>query len=102
MFSHVRYFLTYHSPEQVLWGLGIGSLFGTTYYVIVELIPRNAPLSFLGRIRTALLRHPICAWLRIRDGWAVWSDGGIEEQWLQWRAKWEKKYLIGSSKDKIS
>ena len=41
-----------------------------------------------------LLDHPIIAWLQIRDGWAIWVDGGREDEWLRWRAQWEVKKTI--------
>jgi dolichyldiphosphatase len=37
------------------------------------------------------LDHPIIVWLQIRDGWAIWEDGGREDEWLRWRAEWEAR-----------
>lgn len=91
-----RFYLSYHTAPQVLWGLGIGIVFGATYYTSVEYIPANYPQSFLGRARAVVLANPVSTWFRIRDGWAVWEDGGMEEQWKQWRREWDK-HALGTS-----
>ena len=41
-----------------------------------------------------LLDHPIIAWLRIRDGWAIWPDGGREDEWRRWRDQWEAQWEV--------
>jgi dolichyldiphosphatase len=74
----------------VLAGLAIGSLFGTLYYTAVELLPALYPLSILGRLRAWLVGNPISTWIRLKDGWAVWADGGYEEEWQRWRKEWER------------
>ncbi|KAH9946491.1 PAP2-domain-containing protein [Amylocystis lapponica] len=86
-----RFYLSYHTAPQVLWGLGIGVLFGATYYILVEVIPSRHPHSFPGRARTAILVNPLFTWFRIRDGWAVWGDSGTEVQWLRWRQEWDRQ-----------
>ncbi|KAI0923398.1 hypothetical protein AcW1_006375 [Taiwanofungus camphoratus] len=91
-----RWYLSYHTASQVLWGLGIGALFGAYYYVLVELIPHTRPESFCGQARSAVLSSRICTWLRIRDGWAVWNDSGIEVQWQQWRIEWDRRRFLES------
>ncbi|KIP02267.1 hypothetical protein PHLGIDRAFT_112248 [Phlebiopsis gigantea 11061_1 CR5-6] len=84
-----RYHLTYHSARQVIWGVVIGVIFGTCYYMLVEGVPVRWPDSLPGRVRTALLRNPLSKWLRVRDSWGVYADGGIEPQWLRWNTDWE-------------
>ncbi|KAI5118761.1 hypothetical protein M0805_004847 [Coniferiporia weirii] len=86
-----RLYLTYHTPRQILWGAGVGVAFGVAMYTLAELVPTRFPHSPLGRLRAALLAHPIATWLQIRDGWAVWPDGGREAEWLAWRARWESE-----------
>ncbi|OCH91518.1 PAP2-domain-containing protein [Obba rivulosa] len=86
-----RYYLSYHTIPQVLWGLAIGIAFGATYYSVVELIPVWWPSSLLGQARILLLSNPVSTWFRLRDGWAVWHDGGIETQWLRWREEWDRQ-----------
>jgi dolichyldiphosphatase len=85
----LSYHLTYHSARQVIWGLGIGALFGLAFYSVVELIPTHRPKSLLGRIRIALLCNSFATWCRLRDSWTVFPDGGIEAQWQAWNTKWE-------------
>ncbi len=85
-----RYHLEYHTAPQIVWGFGIGAIFGFALFLITELIPRRRPRSLLGRLRVTLLSNPIFIWIRIRDGWAVWADGGREDEWLRWRAEWTK------------
>ncbi|KAJ2983373.1 hypothetical protein NUW54_g10643 [Trametes sanguinea] len=45
-----RYYLSYHSIPQVLWGFTIGVIFGSAYYMLVEYVPRRWPGSFLGKL----------------------------------------------------
>lgn len=98
LFRLFRLYLTYHTTRQVLWGAGVGVIFGALTYTVLELIPYIYPGSSLGRFRRAVLSHPISTWLRIKDGWAIWSDGGREVEWLEWRAKWERKNITRSEK----
>ncbi|KAH9852604.1 PAP2-domain-containing protein [Lenzites betulinus] len=94
-----RYYLSYHSIPQVLWGFMIGVAFGTTYYMVVEHIPTRRPISPLGKFRTALLTNPLSTWFRLRDGWSVWADSGTEAQWLRWREEWDKQRLVAKKAD---
>jgi len=89
-----RFHLTYHTRAQILWGVSVGVCFGTFTYVAAELIPARRPGSLLGRLRTALLSTEICSWLRLRDGWAVWDDGGREAEWIAWRARWDQQRVV--------
>jgi len=93
--AYSRYHLSYHSVSQILWGVCIGVGFGFSFYLVAELIPARRPNSPFGRVRTYILRHPISQWLRIRDGWAVWQDGGWEDQWQLWDRLWKKRTKSG-------
>jgi len=73
----------------VLWGFGIGITFGTIYYCLVELVPARQPQSYLGRTKVAVLSSSLFTWFRIRDGWAVYSDGGLDAQYVKWRNGWD-------------
>jgi dolichyldiphosphatase len=81
-----RYALGYHSSSQVLWGVGIGIVFGTTFYTLTELVPTRRPRSFLGVIRRWILTNEVSTWFRLRDGWLIWGDAGREIEWRAWRA----------------
>ncbi|KAG6918964.1 hypothetical protein DXG01_010203 [Tephrocybe rancida] len=89
--AYSRYYLGYHSTNQVLWGVGIGISFGTSLYVVAELIPQRRPQSIMGNLKRSFISHPIPQWLQIRDGWAVWADGGREGEWVRWKTEWEKR-----------
>jgi len=89
--AYSRYYLTYHSAPQILWGLGIGVSLGVSLYVVAEVIPTRRPSSVSGRFRAFLLDNPVSVWLQIRDGWAIWADGGREDEWRRWRAEWVKQ-----------
>ncbi|EJF57208.1 PAP2-domain-containing protein [Dichomitus squalens] len=91
--AYSRYYLSYHTPKQVLYGFSIGVTFGTFYYLLTEFVPVRFPNSPLGRFRTALLTNPLSTWFRLRDGWSVWSDAGTEAQYLVWRKEWDRKRL---------
>ncbi|KIM90393.1 hypothetical protein PILCRDRAFT_181716 [Piloderma croceum F 1598] len=93
--AYSRYYLTYHTPHQILWGFAIGILLGLSLYILTELIPRRYPTSFLGRAKDGLLRGQVMTWLQIRDGWDVWSDAGREVEWVRWRGEWEKRRQRG-------
>jgi dolichyldiphosphatase len=84
-----RYYLRYHSPPQVLAGLALGTAFGALYYALVEALPRAYPSSPAGRLRRWLVGNPVSTFVRLRDGWSVWPDGGYEAEWLLWRREWE-------------
>ncbi|EKM50614.1 uncharacterized protein PHACADRAFT_129960 [Phanerochaete carnosa HHB-10118-sp] len=92
-----RYALTYHSTRQVLWGVGIGVVFGTVFYLVVEVVPATRPKSLPGRFRNAVLSNPVLTWFRLRDGWAVYPDGGTETQWLTWKARWDATQRTATS-----
>ena len=87
----LRLNLLYHTPHQVIWGLGIGSGFGVGHYVLTELLPHTHPLSVFGSTRAAILAHPVVTWLQIRDGWAIWADGGRETEWKLWKTAYDEQ-----------
>jgi len=89
--AYSRHHLSYHSVSQILWGASIGISFGLSFYTLTELIPTQRPNSLLGKARAFLLMNPLSTWLRIRDGWAVWPDSGIEDQWQLWQREWSKR-----------
>jgi len=93
--AYSRYHLSYHSVSQILWGVSIGISFGLSFYLVVELFPTRRPDSLLGRARASLLMSPIFIWLRIRDGWVVWPDGGLEGQWQLWHREWRRRTKSG-------
>lgn len=80
-----RYALGYHSASQVLWGVGIGIIFGATFYTLAEWIPERWPESILGKIRIWILTNEVSTWFRLRDGWLIWDDAGREVEWQMWR-----------------
>lgn len=67
-------------------GYGIGLIFGVIYYLVTE--PARLT-SHAARLRTIFLDSSIARYWRIRDGWVVYSDGGVEEEWVVWRKKYE-------------
>ena len=86
-----RFNLLYHTPRQVVWGLGIGVGLGVVHYVLTELLPHTRPHSVFGRARTAILAHPVVIWMQIRDGWLIWADGGRESEWKCWKAAYDEQ-----------
>jgi hypothetical protein len=86
-----RFHLGYHTPSQILWGLGIGISLGVGYYGLTEYIPSHYSRSVPAKLRRGLLSSSLFTWLRIKDGWAVWQDGGHEDGYRRWRALWDKK-----------
>ncbi|KIJ49500.1 hypothetical protein M422DRAFT_27866 [Sphaerobolus stellatus SS14] len=85
-----RYYLTYHTVPQILWGLSIGIVCGVGMYTAVGLIPIKYPTSPLGQLKKFILDSSLARWVRIRDGWAIWEDGGREDEWQRWRSHWER------------
>lgn len=92
-FFSQRFHLTYHTRSQVLWGFGVGCTFGALIYTTTELVPRWRPQSGLGRLRMAIVAHPISTWFRLKDGWSIWADGGQEEEWQQWKIRWDSVHI---------
>jgi len=98
--AYSRYYLECHNPPQVIWGFIIGVALGLTLYIAAELVPTHRPNSSLGKFRRWLVDNPVSVWLQLRDGWAVWGDGGREEEWTRWRQKWESHRWRGGGKNR--
>ena len=94
--AYSRYYLGYHTPRQIAWGLAIGSLLAAVVYTLAELIPTRYPHSLLGQIKTWILGNPLSTFLQLRDGWAVWADAGRETEWLRWKEAWDKRRQISA------
>ncbi|KAG9025834.1 hypothetical protein FRB95_009686 [Tulasnella sp. JGI-2019a] len=93
--AYSRIFLHYHTPIQVVGGLAVGSLFGALWYLLVEFIPLQRPQSLLGQLRRTILDSSVAQWIRLRDGWAVYTDGGHEAEWVRWREEWNRRKNVG-------
>ncbi|KAF9073248.1 hypothetical protein BDP27DRAFT_1319098 [Rhodocollybia butyracea] len=89
--AYSRYYLQYHTPYQIFWGYAIGGVCGVVCYGCFELIPSRRPNSILGKFKTFLVSNPVSTWLQIRDGYAVWADGGRENDWRRWKSEWERQ-----------
>lgn len=76
---------------QIFWGFGIGVVLGTSLYLVCELIPSRRPTSSLGALKAFSLDNPVSTWLRIRDGWEIWPDGGQEVEWQRWREERQRQ-----------
>ncbi|KAH9479346.1 Putative dolichyldiphosphatase [Psilocybe cubensis] len=98
--AYSRYYLGYHSAHQIIWGLAIGFVLGSTVYILSEAIPTRYPNSWLGRLKASILDNPIVVWLQIRDGWAIWADGGREGEWVRWRREWEAQKKTSKPKSR--
>ncbi|KAF8322485.1 PAP2-domain-containing protein [Clavulina sp. PMI_390] len=79
-----RYFLHYHTVEQVVAGYMIGIFSGATYFFLTE--PARST-SAAAKWRNAFLDSWFAQYWRIRDGWMVYKDGGVEEEYLDWRRR---------------
>jgi len=113
-----RFYLTYHTPKQIFWGVSIGVVLGISHYVVTELFPfKHRPITptsspavssspsaltyvfeRASSARAAVLSLPPSQWFRVRDGWAVWGDGGREDEYVRWRKAWEAQMLRESKK----
>lgn len=91
--AYSRYYLGYHNANQILWGIAIGLLLGFSLYTLMELLPRRWPRSTFGSTKRFLISNPVSSWLQIRDGWAIWADGGREGEWIRWKTEWEKQHI---------
>ncbi|KAF5316627.1 hypothetical protein D9619_006675 [Psilocybe cf. subviscida] len=63
--AYSRYYLGYHNPNQIYWGLAIGASLGVPLYIAVEIIPNGYPNSSLGKAKTRLLSSSIVTWLQL-------------------------------------
>jgi len=100
--AYSRHKLGYHNWHQIFWGLAIGSILALSLYLVAELLPTRYPTSYLGQFKQFVLSNPVSMWLQIRDGWAVWADGGRDEEWKRWRAEWEKRQKRVASQERKS
>ncbi|KAJ4475039.1 hypothetical protein J3R30DRAFT_3658919 [Lentinula aciculospora] len=96
--AYWRYHLQYHTPYQILWGYGIGVVCGSCCYGCFELIPTLRPNSVLGQFKVFLVSNPVSTWLQIRDGWALWPDGGREDDWKRWKIEWDRQRVVSREK----
>ncbi len=80
-----RYFLSYHTSKQVVAGYLFGVVWGLFYHYLVESANKQTM-----EMRRAILDSTFARCWRIRDGWAVYHDGGIEEEYTIWRSLWER------------
>ncbi|KIM44955.1 hypothetical protein M413DRAFT_367393 [Hebeloma cylindrosporum] len=96
--AYSRYYLGYHNVHQISWGLAIGAVLGVFLYIITEAIPTRYPRSVFAEVKFNILNNPVVVWLQIRDGWAVWADGGREGEWIRWRQEWERQRKISKGK----
>ena len=83
----------------MIGGLTVGVVYGVFWYALVEYLPLQFPDSILGRIRTGCLDSSLSKWMRVRDGWAVYEDGGHEEEWIEWDRK--RRNLAARGKAKV-
>ncbi|KDR80758.1 hypothetical protein GALMADRAFT_241192 [Galerina marginata CBS 339.88] len=98
--AYSRYYLGYHNGHQIFWGLAIGAGLGIPLYILTEAIPTRYPTSSLGQAKAMVLNNPIVVWFQIRDGWAVWADGGREDEWRRWRKEWKLQQNTQKAKTK--
>jgi len=80
-----RHFLSYHTSKQVVAGYLFGVVWGLFYHYLVESANKQTM-----EMRRAILDSTFARCWRIRDGWAVYHDGGIEEEYIIWRSLWER------------
>jgi len=71
--------------SQVVVGYLFGAVWGVFYYYLIESGNRRT-VGF----RSTVLDSAFARWWRVRDGWAVYHDGGIEEEYIIWRSLWER------------
>lgn len=71
--GYSRYYLRYHSPPQVIVGLGVGALIGATHFLITEAIPFWYPNSTFAKLRASIS----AVWRRWPfDGFGGFGPGG--------------------------
>lgn len=77
-------------------GAGLGFVFGVVWYHVFETLSRQRILFSTANknfgpktARQLVLEHPLVASLRIRDSWAVWDDGGIENEYGLWKQEYD-------------
>lgn len=76
----------------------IGAGLGMFLYFVTEVIPSHYPSSLLADVKVKFLNNPVVMWLQIRDGWAVWADGGREGEWKRWKQEWERQRKVPKGK----
>lgn len=106
----LRYHLSYHTPLQIIVGAALGFAFGIAWYHVFETLSRRRKLfstAYKGgpkTVRQVILEHPLVTALRIRDSWAVWDDGGVENEYGLWKRDYDflnrfevsRRYALGN------
>lgn len=86
-----RWYLSYHTVDQIVLGWGLGYLFAMVSCLFTEVLPQRMPNSFLGRAR----RWVVDCWpLRLLE---------VEDRWDPTRSLdgWSKKEGLAMGTKKV-
>jgi dolichyldiphosphatase len=73
-----RWYLRYHTPRQILIGVGIGVFLGFAWYVTVVILRSMGLVDWV-------LRIPVMEMLWFKDGDIGSLEHDLYEEWVVWR-----------------
>jgi dolichyldiphosphatase len=73
-----RIYLRYHTPRQVLCGVGIGVVLGVSWYLTVGVLRMMGVVDWI-------LELPIIQMLWFKDGDIGSLEHDLYEEWIVWR-----------------
>ena len=83
-----RVYLNYHTPKQVMAGVGAGAAFAIAWFIFTTLLRR------LGWIGWGL-ENPVSRFLRLRD--LITTEDLADAGWERWEARRRKRQLMNES-----
>lgn len=83
MVAYSRIYLQYHTPPQVLVGVGIGAILGISWYVSVLVLRASGAVDWI-------LHLPVVEMLWFKDGDIGSLEHDLREEWMEWRKLHDK------------
>jgi dolichyldiphosphatase len=79
-----RIYLRYHTPRQVLIGVGIGAILGVAWYITVIILRTIGVVEYVLHLRVVEL-------LWFKDGDIGSLEHDLHKEWVEWRQQRESE-----------
>jgi dolichyldiphosphatase len=78
--SMSRVYLRYHTPRQVLIGVGIGAFLGLAWYITVMILRMTGWVDWILHVK-------VIEMLWFKDGDIGSLEHDLQQEWLEWRSQ---------------